>query len=66
MPEPTVYRAKFIQASDKARKLKSETGEHWVPKSITIFFSKDRFGDVKFSVEHWKEEQIEEQGFKYF
>jgi len=61
-----IYRAKFIQETDKARKLKSQTGEHWIPKSLMIYYSKDKYGDVKFSVEEWKEEQIEEQGFKYF
>jgi hypothetical protein len=66
MPEPIVYRAKFIQSSGKARKLQSETGAHWVPNSITIYYSNDGAGNVKFSVEAWKEKEIEEQGFKYF
>lgn len=62
----TEFRAKFVKQSEKARLLKSETGEHWVPKSITTYYSNDGTGDVKFKVEQWKEEQIAEQGFKYF
>jgi hypothetical protein len=67
MAEGITFIGKFIKESDKARCFESKTGERlWIPKSIFTYYSKDRWGDVRFSVEGWKEDDVCNAGFKYF
>ncbi len=67
MSERITFIGVFVKESEKARQFKSKTGETlWIPKSIFTYYSKDRWGDVRFCVEAWKEDDVCNAGFKYF
>lgn len=65
--ERTIYKAHFRGQSDKARQLATSpesTQANWIPKSVFMYYSNDGSGNVKFSVEGWKEREIEAAGFE--
>ncbi len=63
--ERTTYRGVFVRQTEAARQLAPEGGgtPAWIPKSIFLYFAKDADGKVRFSVELWKEKDIEAAGF---
>lgn len=65
--ERTTYTGAFVRESDGARLLALHKDllddAHWIPKSVFTYYSNDGKGCVKFSVERWKERDIEAAGF---
>lgn len=64
--ERTIYRAYFLQQTEAARKFANcpdtQVGT-WIPKSVFTYYANDGQVNVKFSVEGWKEKDIETAGF---